>query len=325
MDKPSPRQHRDRLASELDALWRAAGDPSYASLAKRVTIAREGPTPGRLPTTVGDWRRGLQAPRDAALFRDVVEALNDLTAVRARREGIGALGGYQVMAWPSWLKLLKQAQAEPLTASEPRSAGPFPAVPVNTPEVPELRDHTVGRPPGGGRPGRRRVLLLGGAVVVLAGAVLVLPQVFPDEASTSGADTGELPDAGAVRIDSPRDRDAVASPVLVQGTAVVPEGQVLWILVQAPDGAYYPAVRHPVDVDGEGAWSISVSLGRDAGDVGLSYVVHAVVAPVSGSGFEAAVVDAEKSGGSVRFADMPPDATRLSDVHVTLGGRGPAT
>lgn len=141
----------------------------------------------------------------------------------------------------------------------------------------------------------------------------------PTPASSTAAPPPE--EAVDVRILEPRRENVNNRRFTASGTATLPKGTKLWLVVQAPDGAYYitNGVK-PMEIDEDRTWSGEVGLGEEKN----SYDVHAV-ATRADNPFEAtvraAVEASEKAGESlhtVRFDTLPPDAVRAASVRVQL-------
>ena len=178
-------------------------------------------------------------------------------------------------------------------------------------------------------------LLLVGVIVVVSvsrgqSTVLAAPETTPPAKSTpspvASTPTGSTAAAPSnpslsVRILEPHREKVNSSRFLAHGTATLPRGTKLWLMVQPSDGAYYVTNNvEPVRVDGNRTWSGEVGLGEAKN----SYDIHAVVTR-TGSSFEAtvqaAVQDSEKTGTplyTVRFDPLPAGATRAASVRVHL-------
>lgn len=157
------------------------------------------------------------------------------------------------------------------------------------------------------RPFRRTAILVSSVLLLLCAVLLGVLRVHGAEHPRSA------------RIETPTEGESLASPLVVKGTAVVPAGELLWLLVQPPDGRYYlTGDKRPMHVDDDGTWTSStVKLGQDERDAGFAYNLWVVAAPTGGS-FATTVrehVEGDRHGG---FAALDPDAKRLDSVRVTL-------
>ena len=121
-------------------------------------------------------------------------------------------------------------------------------------------------------------------------------------------------------IDAPSADGYVSNPVVVQGTAMMPAGKAMWILILAPDNRYYLTTDGPVVVDANGHWATRLTAGRGPQDAGITFSLLAVSAPASTSTFDAKVATKRTTGSSGGFDILPPDAVTLDRIDLHLSG-----
>lgn len=140
------------------------------------------------------------------------------------------------------------------------------------------------------------------------------PLTVSTVAGASSADSTAAP--SPVQIQAPANGESVPSPLLVSGTASVPAGMSMWVVIKPPDGNYYLTTKAPVEVAASGAWATQVGVGRGTRDAGIVFDIYAVFTPVTGSQFSLWVAD--EANGYGPFSTLPVDTTPVTTVRLTL-------
>ncbi len=91
----------------------------------------------------------------------------------------------------------------------------------------------------------------------------------------------ERTSAASAQIDTPTSGSRVGQEPLVTGHASdIPPGHELWLLVRIL-GRYHPQSA-PLQIQGTGAWSETVFIGKSSGDSGKRFIVHVVIVDTAG-------------------------------------------
>ncbi len=124
------------------------------------------------------------------------------------------------------------------------------------------------------------------------------------------------------RILDPGPTSQVRNPVNVSGLASLPEDRRIWLLLRAPNNAYYTVTARPapLDVGTDGRWSLRrVGVGKGADDVGKEFEL-VLVAVDRGGRFERQVEAGRPGRTSVEFERLPDEADVLDRVAIQLAG-----
>lgn len=108
----------------------------------------------------------------------------------------------------------------------------------------------------------------------------------------------------------------------MQGTAQIPAGRALWVLILAPDTRFYLTTDGPVTVDADGRWATRLTAGNGSGPDDIALRLLAVSAPAPTSTLDDKVASKKTTGGSGGgFDALPEDAVPLDrlDLHLSAG------
>jgi hypothetical protein len=167
---------------------------------------------------------------------------------------------------------------------------------------------------GDRRRGTRPLVVTLAVLAVLAVAGVVWLTV------NSGQPVG--PSAEVAEFRAPSADEHVWNPVDVQGTAQIPAGRALWVLILAPDTRFYLTTDGPVTVDADGRWATRLTAGNGSGPDDIAFSLLAVSAPASTSTLDDKVASKKATGGSGGgFDALPEDAVPLDrlDLHLSAG------
>lgn len=150
---------------------------------------------------------------------------------------------------------------------------------------------------------RARTLLILGVITVVAG--------------TAGG-TAWYATRPMVAVEWPADGQQVESPLTVNGTAKLPSGSSLWLLVRpVGDTTYYLTDVVPAIVNQDGRWASRLTLGRDQDDEGEEYDLFALVVP-NGGVVDRALANKPVDQFSARFKSIPNDVEAVHRIRVVL-------
>ncbi len=118
---------------------------------------------------------------------------------------------------------------------------------------------------------------------------------------------------GVADIRQPEDKSDVTRPFDVRGTANVPKGRVLWLLVRSENGRLYTTSSAPLAVNGEGRWEHrALTVGRRGRDLNLDFDLLLVSAPEGDSDIARALQD--RPEGRIRLTSVRYHATPASCI-----------
>ena len=161
---------------------------------------------------------------------------------------------------------------------------------------------------------RKRVALLT-IVMVVGFSSAVASSLW--QTHWAGGDSGELPTVQGT-ITTPSAGADIVSPLLLQGTAHVPQDYSIWMLLSFPsDPSYYLTSDAEIKVDSASEWQLPLELGRGSCDVGTNYSVFLAAFPRS-IVIEPAVAERPDGQFSVRFDTVPVYAILLDTSSFTL-------
>lgn len=170
------------------------------------------------------------------------------------------------------------------------------------------------------------------AVVVLVGIAMTAGALSADrgEFESGSAPTTAAPAAAptvstdvigrdAAEFAYPADGQSVVSPLVPRGTATIPAGQALWLLLKpAGDDTIYVTTDSEVAVDPSGFWDSNLHLGRGACDENRQYRLMLVTAPHGGV-IEQEIPKRPLGQYSVRLKSVPEDTQIWKAINITLG------
>lgn len=117
----------------------------------------------------------------------------------------------------------------------------------------------------------------------------------------------------------PADGQSVVSPLVPRGTATIPAGQALWLLLKpAGDDTIYVTTDSEVAVDPTGFWDSNLHLGRGPCDVNRQFRLMLVTAPHGGV-IEQEIPKRAPGQYSVRLTSVPDDTQVRRVINITLG------
>ncbi len=128
------------------------------------------------------------------------------------------------------------------------------------------------------------------------------------------------------QFDQPDNGETVASPLTVTGTADIPDGMSLWVLIQPPDNRLYTTDPSPVQLSRNGEWLVQgIGIGRGEKDIGRSYTLYLVAVPEKGDPVLEALRNKDPNRTSGQLDRLPREAKKLDDVRLQLGSAQVAT
>jgi transcriptional regulator with XRE-family HTH domain len=168
---------------------------------------------------------------------------------------------------------------------------------------------------------RRRAGLVASAAAVLSTIILLL--LLPGlgfefgAAAPPAAPTAKTAPT-LTEIVSPTDGAVIPGDVRVHGTASLPTGTELWLLLQPEhgDSSYFGTTPEPIKVDASGAWMADIRVGRGPRDGGYKFRLFAVVSPIN-EGIHRHVKLLPKGKRYPKMAEIPADCFRADEIEVT--------
>jgi hypothetical protein len=110
-------------------------------------------------------------------------------------------------------------------------------------------------------------------------------------------------------------RPSIDRCATVHGTASVPEGKGLWLLVKTPNGMVTPL--QPITVDSDGRWTMTRTGIGDDHEAGKEFTFHLVALPQKWADY---LADIDKRESLPTGVMLPPDAEVLDTAQTVRSG-----